>query len=77
MITTTHGLMDESLLEKKEGVVDNDNEHTTWVEYWMDGELVHRSAHITLKRGVDLTSGVGGLCWRIPKQCVLVSRLNC
>ena len=34
MITTTKGLMDESLLEKKEGVVDNENESTTWVVYW-------------------------------------------
>jgi hypothetical protein len=42
--------MDESLLEKKEGSIDNDNEYTTWVEYWLDGELVHRSAHVTLKK---------------------------
>ena len=50
MITTTKGDMDESLLEKKEGSIDNDNEYTTWVEYWLDGELVHRSAHVTLKK---------------------------
>jgi hypothetical protein len=37
MITTTHGLMDETLLEKKEGVVDTDVEHTTWVEYCLRG----------------------------------------
>lgn len=49
-ITTTKGLMDEALLEKKEGVVDNDNEYTTWVEYWHEGELVHRSVHVTLKK---------------------------
>lgn len=42
--------MDDSLLEKKEGSVDNDDEYTTWVEYWLDGELVHRSAHVTLKK---------------------------
>jgi hypothetical protein len=42
--------MDESLLEKREGSVDNDNEITTWVEYWLEGELVHRSAHVTLKK---------------------------
>jgi len=52
MITTTKGLMDETLLEKKEGSVDNDHEYTTWREYWLDGELVHRSAHVTLKRPV-------------------------
>jgi len=49
-ITTTKGDMDEALLEKKEGFVDNDNEYTTWVEYWHEGELVHRSAHVTLKQ---------------------------
>lgn len=42
--------MDDSLLVKQEGVVDNDDEYTTWVEYWLDGELVHRSAHVTLKK---------------------------
>jgi hypothetical protein len=41
--------MDESLLEKREGSIDNDIESTTWTEYWLDGELVHRSAHVALK----------------------------
>ena len=50
LITTTKGDMDESLLVKQEGTVDNDNELTTWVEYWLEGELVHRSAHVTLKK---------------------------
>jgi hypothetical protein len=44
--------MDESLLEKREGSLDNDNETTTWVEYWLEGELVHRSVHVQLKRAV-------------------------
>ena len=52
MITTTKGLMPEEELEKREGVIDDDNEFTTWVEYWHEGELVHRSAHVTLKRGM-------------------------
>ncbi len=52
MITTTKGDMDESLLEKREGSLDNDNETTTWVEYWLSGELVHRSVHVQLKRAV-------------------------
>ena len=55
LVTTTKGDMDESLLVKKEGSVDNDNELTTWVEYWLDGELVHRSAHVQLKKSVGLT----------------------
>jgi len=50
IVTTTKGDMDESLLEKREGTVDNDNELTNWVEYWLEGELVHRSAHVTLKK---------------------------
>lgn len=49
LIQTTKGMMDESLLEKREGSVDNEIEYTTWVEYWLDGELVHRSAHVSLK----------------------------
>jgi hypothetical protein len=53
MVTTTKGEMDESLLEKKEGSVDNDNEYTTWVEYWLYDELVHRSAHVALKKNVS------------------------
>jgi hypothetical protein len=44
--------MDDSLLEKKEGFVDNEDEYTTWVEYWLDNELVHRSVHVTLKKAL-------------------------
>jgi hypothetical protein len=50
IVTTTKGEMDDSLLEKREGTVDNDNELTTWVEYWLEGELVHRSVHVQLKK---------------------------
>jgi len=50
LVNTTKGEMDDSLLEKREGSVDNDNEITTWVEYWLEGELVHRSVHVTLKK---------------------------
>jgi hypothetical protein len=58
LVTTTKGDMDESLLVKREGTFDNDNETTSWVEYWLDGELVHRSAHVQLKKTVTLTSSV-------------------
>ena len=61
LITTTKGDMEESLLEKREGAVDNDNEFTTWVEYWDAGELVHRSAHVTLKKSVVFGDGVAAL----------------
>ena len=49
IVTTTYGDMDDSLLERKEGSFEDDNELTTWVEYWKDAELVHRSVHVTLK----------------------------
>ena len=58
LVTTTKGDMDVSLLEKREGTVDNDNETASWVEYWLNGELVHRSAHVQLKKTVTLTSSV-------------------
>lgn len=50
LVCTTKGDMDEALLEKKEGFVDNENEYTTWTEFWLDGEIVHRSVHVTLKK---------------------------
>lgn len=50
LVTTTYGDMDDSLLERKDGAFEDDNELTTWVEYWKDAELVHRSVHVTLKK---------------------------
>ena len=50
IVTTTKGDMDDSLLERKDGTFEDDNELTTWVEYWLEGELVHRSVHVTLKK---------------------------
>lgn len=46
--------MDESLLEKTEGSVDNENELTTWVEYRLPGQqrIIHRSVHVRLKKPV-------------------------
>jgi len=49
LVNTIHGEMDDSLLVKKEGSLDNDIEFTTWTEYWLDDELVHRSVHVSLK----------------------------
>jgi hypothetical protein len=59
MITTTKGLMDENSLRKLEGLVDNENEHTTWVEYYQGDELVHRSAHVALKPKLSMTPVTG------------------
>ncbi len=59
-VFTTKGDMDESLLERRDGFIDNDHEYTVWVEYCHEGELVHRSAHVQLKipanGGGDLAS---------------------
>ena len=54
MITTIKGMMDEALLDKREGEVNTDHEHTRWVEYWHEGELVHRSVHVHLKEAPAL-----------------------
>jgi hypothetical protein len=48
--------MDDSLLERKDGSFEDDNELTTWVEYWKDAELVHRSVHVTLKKSLPFTT---------------------
>lgn len=50
IVNTTKGEMDDSLLEKREGTIDNENETILWTEYWLEGELVHRSVHMTLKK---------------------------
>lgn len=54
--------MDEADLEKREGFVDNDNEYTTWVEYWIPGtcdRAVHRSVHVTLKKSPPIFGAIG------------------
>ena len=61
LVTTTKGDMDDSLLEKREGTVDNDNELTSWVEYWLEGELVHRSAHVQLKKTPPIAAEAASL----------------
>jgi hypothetical protein len=50
IVTTTKGEMDDALLERRSGELDNENELTTWTDYWLGEELVHRSAHVTLKK---------------------------
>jgi hypothetical protein len=59
LVTTTKGDMDDSLLEKREGTFEDENELTTWVEYWLEDEMVHRSAHVTLKRSLPIGGEVG------------------
>jgi hypothetical protein len=61
LIFTTHGELEESTLRKIEGAVDNDHECTTWVEYYLGDELVHRSVHVTLKEGIAVFSDIEGM----------------
>jgi hypothetical protein len=50
IIQTTKGEMEDNLLHKKTGTIDNENETINWVEYWLEGELVHRSVDMVLKK---------------------------
>ena len=45
-------MIDEALLEKTSGELDDENEHTTWTEWRLDGLIVKRGAHVTLKKNV-------------------------
>lgn len=53
-VSTIHGMMDESVLEKMESSQENEDNTVKATEYWLSGELVHRSVHVILKNGVDL-----------------------
>ena len=44
--------MDESLLERRDVHGENDNEIVNAVEYWLNGELVHRSVHVHFKQAL-------------------------
>jgi hypothetical protein len=63
LVTTIHGDMDDSLLDRKDGEVNNDNEYTTWTEYRLKGqdEIVHRSVHVRLKKPVTFDTKAGNL----------------
>jgi len=50
IVTTTKGEMDDSLLVRKDGNMEDSNEKTSWVEYYLGDELVHRSVHVELKQ---------------------------
>lgn len=54
MVSTIYGELDELLLEKRSGSEEDDDKVLQWLEYWKDGELVHRSIDVKLKRGLDV-----------------------
>lgn len=57
-------LMDEAGLIRIDGEKEDANEKTTWVEYRLpsDYRIVHRSVHVTLKKGQEhqFTQGLFG-----------------
>ena len=60
MIETTRGMLEESTLRKVTGSVEDENEYTEWVEYWLGDELVHRSAVVNLKQGAPTGTLIAG-----------------
>lgn len=59
IVNTIYGEMDEALLTKTEGQEEDDDKITNWVEYRKDGELVHRSVEMKMKRWPEGMEGVG------------------
>jgi hypothetical protein len=59
IVTTTKGDMDDSLLVRKDGDMENDNEKTSWVEYYLGDELVHRSVSVELKNPLVTETIIG------------------
>jgi len=59
LVNTTKGEMDDSLLVRKDGNMENDNEKTSWVEYYLGDELVHRSVHVELKNPLVAETTLG------------------
>ena len=59
MITTIYGDMDEHVPTPNHSVIDNEHEHTEVTEYLLNGEVVHRSVHVTLKQGIGVESIIG------------------
>lgn len=58
--------MEEEYLWKRTGTIEDENEASSWTEYWLgwgteNAKCVHRSAHIHLKKGLDLTAYQGQL----------------
>ncbi len=55
-----HVEVDEEILEKRVGESEDDQAKYRWVEYYLNGEQVHRSAWVDLKLPVISESAVNG-----------------
>lgn len=49
-VTTTKGDIHVLQLKRVDGSHENEDEHVSWIEFYHEGELVHRSVHVTLKQ---------------------------
>ena len=54
LVTTIYGDMDETLLENKTGINEIPEGDSHCNQYWLNGELCHRSVHLIMKTGVDI-----------------------
>ena len=54
VVYTTLGYMDEAVLQKKTGCDDNEERTLFWTEFRYKDEIVHRSVHIEIKKGIEL-----------------------
>jgi len=53
LITTTRGLTKASDLVRTTEEYEDDNELTYRIRYYFQGVMVHKSAHVQLKKGVE------------------------
>lgn len=53
--------MDDSELERRTGTQENEHAFCDWTEYWLNGQMVHRSVHARLKRLPSMDSITGDL----------------
>lgn len=53
-------MLEESLLQKTDGEIDDENEHTVWTEWRLDGKIVKRGAHVLLKKNV-IADGIAAM----------------
>jgi hypothetical protein len=65
IVTTTYGPMDDALLKCRTGGHEDEDEKAEWMEYYLrsNGELVHRSAHVTVKKlgeSADVVAAIFG-----------------
>lgn len=61
LIWTTKGLIERERLEVKDITTETDNSRDTATEWYLNGELVRRDAHINMLRPLNINSDQGQL----------------